>query len=143
MLTRAKHKHGKGKLQSYNPKIGSRRFNRTKEIDSPWKIGPYESKDDFFNAFNHMKEMVEDLYSERGLWKGESYAQVNKEDDLPPSPPPSRPPFPPPSRLPSSPPSSPSTSLPSSPHKKIASKKPLLKLDVKFNLPMYNGESNA
>jgi hypothetical protein len=34
---------------------------------SPRKIGPYESEDDFFNAFNQMKEMVEELYSERGL----------------------------------------------------------------------------
>ena len=102
------------------------------------KIDPFESEDDFFNSFNQMKQMVEEIYSERELQKGESYGQVKKEDDIPPSPPPSRPPSSPPST-----PSSPSTSFPSSPRKKIASKKPLLKLDVKFSLPMYNGESNT
>ena len=137
MLTRAKHKHGEGKLESYNPGIGSRSFIRREEMASPRKIGPYESEDDFFNAFNQMKAMVEELYSERGLQKGESSGQVKKEGDLPPSPPPSRPPSSPPST-----PSSPSTSPPSSSHRKIASKKPLLKLDVRFNFPMYNGDPN-
>jgi hypothetical protein len=107
-------------------------------MDSPRKIGPYECEYDFFNSFNRMKAMVEELYSERGLQKGESHGQFKKVVDIPPSPPPSRPPYSPPST-----PSSPSTSPPSSLHKKIASKKPLLKLDVKFNLPMYNGEPNA
>jgi hypothetical protein len=99
MLTRAKHKHGVGKLEVRNPEIGSRRFTQREEMDSPRKIGPYECEDDFFNAFNRMKKMVEELYSERGLQKGESSGQVKKEDDLPLSPPPSR--------LPSSPPSFP------------------------------------
>jgi len=138
MLTRAKHKCGEGKLESYNPDIGSRSFTLREEMDSPRKIGPFESEDDFFNAFNQMKQMVEELYSERALWKGECFGQVKKEDDIPPSPPPSR--------TPSSPTSTgpyPSTSHPSSLHKKIASRKPLLNLDVKFNMPMYNDEPNA
>jgi hypothetical protein len=67
MLTRDKHKRGEGKLESYNPEIGSRSFTRREEMASPRKIGPYESEDDFFNAFNQMKAMVEELYSERGL----------------------------------------------------------------------------
>jgi hypothetical protein len=107
---------------------------------SPRKIGPYEYEYDLFNAFNKMKEMVEEIYSEREFQKGESFRQVKKEGDLPPSPPISYPPYLPPSRPPSSPPS---TSLPSSLLKKIASKNPLLKLDVKFNLPGYNDEPNA
>ena len=47
-------------------------------MDSPRKIGPFESEDDFFNAFNQMKEMVEELYSERGLQKKVSSRQVKK-----------------------------------------------------------------
>jgi hypothetical protein len=128
MLTRAKHKRGERKLESYNPEIGSRSFTQREEMASPRKIGPFEYEDEFFNSFNQMKAMVEELYSERGLRKGESSRQVKIEDGLSPSPPPSRPPSSPPST-----PSSPSTSLPSSPHKKIASKKLWLKLDVKFN----------
>jgi len=99
-------------------------------------VGPYESEVYFFNAFNMMKEMVEELYIEGGLKKEESSGQVKKEDDIPPSPPPSRPPSSP------SPPPYPSTFPPSSPHRKISSKNPFLKSDVKFYLPMYNGESN-
>ena len=38
---------------------------------------------------------------------------------------------------------SPSRYPPTSPHNNIASKNPLLKLDVKFDLPMYNGDPNA
>jgi hypothetical protein len=72
MLTRDKHKRGEGKLESYNPEIGSMRFTRRQEMDSIRKIGPYKYKDDFLNAFNHMNEMVEELYNERGLRKGES-----------------------------------------------------------------------
>jgi hypothetical protein len=30
-------------------------------MDSPRKIGHFESKDDFFTAFNHMKEIMEEL----------------------------------------------------------------------------------
>jgi len=67
MLTRSKQKHGEGKLEFYNPKIGSRRFTRREAMTSPRKIGPYEFEDDFFNAFNQTKAMVEDLYNKRRL----------------------------------------------------------------------------
>jgi hypothetical protein len=61
MLTRDKHKRGEDKLESYNPEIGSRRFTRREGVASPRKIVPYESKDDFLNAFNQMKTMVEEI----------------------------------------------------------------------------------
>jgi hypothetical protein len=64
MLTRARLKRGEGKLASYNPEI-QRRF-RKREMDSPRRLGPYEYEDDFFEAFQLMKAMVEDLYHERG-----------------------------------------------------------------------------
>jgi hypothetical protein len=97
------------------------------------RMNPFNSEEDFFEAFSLMKEMVEELYNERGQRRGEGTSQVKNEDDIPSqkTPPPSPPPL-----L-----HSPSPSLSPSPHKKIAPKKPLLKLDVKFDLPMYNGRA--
>ena len=106
----------------------------------------------FRKTFFDMIEMVKVLYEERNLrMQGESYRPPRIEGypgggghgdgNKPPSTPPS-----------SSPPSSPSsssssttTTLPSvhTHTSKGASKSPLLKLDVKFELPMYNGKLKA
>jgi hypothetical protein len=49
MLTRAKLKHGEGKLECFDPEI-QRRIHKH-EMDSPRKLGPFKSEDDFFEAF--------------------------------------------------------------------------------------------
>ena len=48
-------------------------------MDSPRRIGPYKSEDDFFEAFNLIKEMVEELYNERWQRKGEGNNHVKDE----------------------------------------------------------------
>jgi hypothetical protein len=90
-----------------------------------------------------MSEMVKVLYDDYLEWKrailGESSKVKSEEGEDPPQTPPS-------------PPSSPSTSSSSSSSSKSTGRKhshkhknemPLLKLDVKFELPMYDGEVNA
>jgi hypothetical protein len=114
-------------------------FTQRGEMATPRKTNPFNFEEDFFEAFSLMKEMVEELYNERGQRRGEGTSQVKNEDDHP-----SQKTSPPSFLLFSPSPShSPSLSRSPSPHKKIAPKKPLLKLDVKFDLPMYNGELNA
>jgi hypothetical protein len=114
-------------------------------MSSSRKIGPYASKDDFFESFQLMKAMVEEIYQERGLRRnpkveeGESSVRVGGGvggGGL---------------SEPSSPSSSSSTSEESvhpskdKQHKKVhhSSYMPLLKLDVKFQLPTYDGELDA
>jgi hypothetical protein len=46
-------------LAGYNLDIGSRIFTRRREMTLLRKLGPYNSEDDFFEAFNLMKSMVE------------------------------------------------------------------------------------
>jgi hypothetical protein len=93
MLTRSKSKRGEGKLASYNPEIGSRSFTRRGEMDSPRRLGPYDSEDDFFEAFNLMKAMVEEMYEDRKKAKGESTSVKTEavkeegEGEEPPEPP--------------------------------------------------------
>ena len=99
-----------------------------------------------------MTEMVKVLYEERNVrMQGESLRPPKGEGSLggrshgdgkkPPSTPPS-------SSLPYSPSSSSSSTTKTLPSVHThtsngAGKSPLLKLDVKFELPMYNGEVNA
>jgi hypothetical protein len=87
-----------------------------------------------------MKVLYEDYLERKRPVLGESSKGKSEEGEDPPQIPPSPP---------SSPPSSPSSSSSSS---KSTAKKhvhkhknemPLLKLDVKFKLPMYDGEVNA
>jgi len=90
-------------------------------------------------ALFDMDEMVKVLYDERTTWfQGES-SNKKKGDgsngSKPPPPPPPSPPSLPPSSLPSH-----RTTPLTSPNGHA--KSPLLKLDVKFELPMYNGEVN-
>jgi hypothetical protein len=78
MLTRSKSKRGEGKLASYNPEIGSRRFTRREEMASTRRLCPYKFEDDFFEAFNLMKAMVEKMYEDRKKAKGESTSVKNE-----------------------------------------------------------------
>ena len=106
----------------------------------------------FRKAFFYMTEMVKVLYGERNIrlqgersrpprGEGSPGGGGNGNGDKPPSTPPS-----------SSPPYSPSSSSSSTtttlthndqPTSKGFGKKPLLKIDIKFELPIYNGEVNA
>ena len=65
MLTRAKLKRGEGQLEALNTEIQMRLHKQ--EMSSPRKLGSYASEDDFFESFQLMKAMVEELYQERGL----------------------------------------------------------------------------
>jgi hypothetical protein len=139
MLTRSNSKQGEGKIASYNTEIGLRRFNRRREMTSLRKLGPYDSKDDFFEAFNLIKSMVEEMYEGRKKVKEEDKPEkvepVKDEGGGGPSEPPS--------------PYSLSASEHSSHNKKSTKKTfnshnfPLSKLDVKFELPIYDGELNV
>jgi hypothetical protein len=62
MITRAKLKRGEGQLEDFNPEI--QRRPRKREMSSLRKLGPFASEDDFFEAFQFMKAMVEELYHE-------------------------------------------------------------------------------
>jgi hypothetical protein len=113
-------------------------------MDSPRKLGPFKSEDDFFEAFKLMQAMVEELYHERGkqrIQRVEDEGSLVKTEGEGGGP-----------SKPSSPSSSSSstsgTSVHSSKNKKSktphhSSELPLLKLDVKFELPTYDGELNA
>jgi hypothetical protein len=142
MLNRSRIKKGEGQLENYNPEIGSRRRTQRGDMATPGRTNPFNFEKYFFKEFNLMKEMVEEIYNKRGQQRGEGTSQVNNEDDHPSqktsplSSSPSSPPSPHPSH-------SPSLSQYPPPHKNIAPKNPLLKLDVKFYLPMYNGELNV
>jgi hypothetical protein len=70
MLTGYRLKNGEGKLEAYNPKIGSRRSTQRGDMDKPRKMNPFNYEEDFFEAFILMKEMVEEIYNERGQQRG-------------------------------------------------------------------------
>jgi hypothetical protein len=115
-------------------------------MSSPRKLGPFAYEDDFFESLKLMKAMVEDLYQERGLRRNPKVEEGESSVRAPeggvggggPS-------------EPSSPSSSSSTSEASvHPSKDKKPKKthhsfdiPLLKLDVNFQLPTYDGELDA
>jgi hypothetical protein len=141
MLTRAKHKHGEGTLNTFNTKVGhvSRR-NKMVEED---KRDEQEKK--FHMIFYRMSEMVNRMYGyyeKRMKKKGnkkESHAYDDSSVNQGAGGYPLEPPY--------SPSSSSSSSFENSHHShhsihKASFKKPLLKLDVKFSLPMFNGDAN-
>jgi hypothetical protein len=66
MLTVSRLKKGEGKIKTYNAKISSRRSTQRGEITRPGRKNPFNYEEDFFEAFSLMKEMVEELYNERG-----------------------------------------------------------------------------
>jgi hypothetical protein len=160
MLTRLKLIRGEGQLvePSSHPsrrKIisspqASRRHSPSMAHEESHEHIPIEDED-LRKAFMEMREMMKLLMEERNTrLQGEgSNPSKHKRDsgDKTPngnggngaSPPPSPPPPPPPSSSTSSRP------LPNSPkgHGKTPSQIPLLKLDIKFELSMYDGEVNA
>jgi hypothetical protein len=108
-------------------------------------LGPYNFEDDFFEAFNLMKAMVEEMYEVREKDKEECASEkvepVKEEGGGNEGGP---------SKLssPSSSSSSSSEGSKNSSHTKNPSKKsdhniPLLKLNVKFELLTYDGELNV
>jgi hypothetical protein len=142
MITREKLNRGEGELVEENTEIGSRkRTSQSENMAS--KEGLSHSEIEFQKSFFSMSEMVKVLYDDYLEPKrpilGESSKAKSEEGDDPPKPPPS-------------PPSSPPTSSSSSISSKSTTRKhshihkhdmPLLKLDVKFELPMYDGQVNA
>jgi hypothetical protein len=143
MLTRETLKKGEGQLEVLNTKIQRRPHKQ--EMSSLRKLGIFASEDNFFESFQLMKAMVEELYQERGLQRnpkveeGESSVRVKGGvGGGGPSDPSS------PSSLSSTSEASVHPSKDKQP-KKIdhSSDMPLLKLDVKFQLPTYDGELDA
>jgi hypothetical protein len=141
MITRAKHKQGEGNLNTFNAKVGcaSRRKKMAEEDKSN------EQEKNFHMVFYRMLEMVKRMYGdyEKRMKKKGKKKEARADDDAsvnqgargdPP-------------KLPSSPSSSSSSSSEHSHHSHYSShkasfKKPLLKIDVKFSLPMFNGDAN-
>jgi hypothetical protein len=141
MITRAKNKQGEGTLKTFNPEFGlaSRRKNMVEEDKRD------EHEKNCHMVFYRMSEMVEQMYGDydKRMKKKGNKNEAHADDDAsvnqgsggdPPEPP-------------SSPSSSSSSSSEHSHHSqhshdKSSFKKPLLNLDVKFSLPMFNGDVN-
>jgi hypothetical protein len=143
MLTREKLQRGEGELVAENPLIGLRkRASHSEKMAS--EEGISQDEKDFRKTFFAMSEMVQVLYEDylerkRPVLGNSSKGKSEEEEDQPQIPPS------PPSTPPSSPSSS-SSSSKSSEKKNVHKNKhemPLLKLDVKFELPIYDGEVNA
>jgi hypothetical protein len=99
-----------------------------------------EFRKTFFAMSKMMKVLYDDYLERKRPVLGESSKGKSEEGEDPPKIPPS-PPSPPPSS-----PSSSSSSSKSNEKKHVHKRKnemPLLKLEVKFELPMYDGEINA
>jgi hypothetical protein len=129
-------------LTRENPLIGLRKItSQSKRMASEEGLSQDEKEfqKDFFAMSEMMKVLYEDYLKRKRPILGESSKGKNEKGEDPPQIPPSPPPSPPSS------PSSPSSSISSSNsnEKKHKNKMPLLKLDVKFELPMYDGEVNA
>jgi hypothetical protein len=143
MLTREKLQRGEGELVAENPLIGLRRRASHSEKMASEEGIPQDEKE-FRKTFFAMSEMVQVLYEDylerkRPVLGNSSKGKSEEEEDQPQIPPS------PPSTPPSSPSSS-SSSSKSSEKKNVHKNKnemPLLKLDVKFELPIYDGEVNA
>ena len=133
MLTKLRLEQGEGELVEANPEIG-RVFSQRRMADET----PLGSDSQFLDSFMTIHAMVEEMYHEFKKNKDEGTSSPKYQEDkgkggmLPPP----------------SPPSSPSSSsLSSSSHKSSPFKKKkksyLIKLDVKFDLPIYDGELNV
>jgi hypothetical protein len=142
MLTRERLNCGEIELVEENPLIGLRKRNSQSEKMASEEGLSHDEKQ-FRKIFFTMSEMMKVLYEDYLEWKrpvlGESSKVKSEEGEGPP-------------QIPPSPPSSPSNSSSSSSSSKSTTIKhahkhkqeiPLLKLDVKFELPMYDGEVNA
>jgi len=137
MLTRLKLKRG-GVLEEFNPKIGSRsRCSFPKQRVE----NHYETNKAFLEAFLSLKVMVEEMYENQNKFKEESTLKTDgKCKGLGGGGDPPEPPLSPYSSFPGS------SSITTSRKKQPPQDKfelPLLKLDVKFKLPIYNGDLDA
>jgi len=130
MVTRNKILRGEGKLKSFDPEAGRAHRRRNMEDEE----AHHEEERNFCKTFYTMAKNVGQLLSrlekaeERNL-EEQGSMHGNGGEEPPPSP-------------------SMSESSSSSHHhhhrnSRDASKKPFFKLDVKFDLPMFNGERNA
>jgi len=142
MITREKLSHGEGELVEGYPEIGSRN-NTSQSENMASEEGLSQNEREFQKTLFSMSEMVKVLFDYYLEWKRPIQGEYSKKDkseegEDPPSPP--------------SPPSSPSSSSSSSTSSNTTSTRkkshkhkhdmPLLKIDVKFVLPMYDGEVN-
>jgi hypothetical protein len=141
MITRANHKKGEETLNTFNPEVGH--AYRRKKMEKEDKRDEQEKI--FHMVFFRMSEMVELMYGdyEKRMKKKGKKKEAHTDDYTlvnegivgdPPEPP-------------YSPSSSSSSSSEHSHHyhhysHKASFKKLLLKLDVKFSLPMFNGDVN-
>ena len=141
MLTRSKYKQGEGTLNTSNPEVG--RAARRKKMVEEDKHDEHEKK--LCMVFYRMSEMVKQMYGdyEKRMKKKGKKKEAHVVDDAsvnqggggdPPKPP-------------YSPSSSSSSSSENSHHSrhsihKASFKKPLLKLDVKFSLLVFNANVN-
>jgi hypothetical protein len=143
MITREKLCRREGELVEGDPKIGSRkRTSQSERMTS--EEGLSQNEREFQRMLFSMSDMVKVLYDDylerKRHIQGESSKQdKSKEGEDPPKTPPS-------------PPSSPSSSSSSSTSSNSIARKhshkrkhdmPLLKLDVKLEFPMYDGEVNV
>jgi hypothetical protein len=143
MITRENLSHGEGDIIEGDPDIGSR--NRTSQSERmTLEEGLSQNEREFQRNLFSMLEMVKVLYDDYLEWKRHFQGEYSKKDKSEEGEDPSK-------NIPS-PPSSPSSSSSSSRSSNSTARKhshkykpdmPLLKLDVKFVLPMYDGEVNA
>ena len=134
MLTRLRLRRGDGELVEANLEIG-RVFSQRRMADET----SLRLESQFLDSFMTIRAMVEEMYREFKKNKDEGTSSPKDQEDkgkgemLPPTSPPSSP----------SSSSSSSSSHKSSPYKKKKKKSSLIKLDVKFDLSIYDGELNA
>jgi hypothetical protein len=136
MLTKEKLLHGEGELVEENPFIGLRkRTSQREKMELKERLSQDEKKfrKTFFAMSEMMKVLYEDYLEQKRLVIGESSKGKSEEGEDPP-------------QIPPSSPYSSSSSSKSNAKKHVHKHKnemPLLKLDVKFELPIYDGEVNA
>jgi hypothetical protein len=144
MLTRSRLKRGEGELIEGDPEIGSRRAFLRERMSSPrgeeehvGREKPVISETEFLEAFISMKSMMELLLEERAERKRKEGEGSSRDEEKQKGKgvggdgdPPETNPF------------SSFYNASHNPHNANANM-PLLKLDVKFELPMYNGELDA
>ena len=137
---------GKGKLEEFDPEIGRRKLDHQSTTTGTETIETTEAtekkpmdENQIRQMFLNMQKMLAELYEDKKTRDAASSSKASKKDkgkgkaDKSPSPPSS----------PSSSSSSSSSSTSSSESEKEKKpKSPLLKLDVKFELPVYDGEIN-
>lgn len=148
MLTRLKFKQGEGALTKFNPEIGKQRTFPQAEMATEQSPTLLDEKY-FHKYFLEMKSMVEVLFQERKKWKKRKEGKARKKEEAESSLKEDKgkgvggggnPPEPPSLSSSSSSSSSSSTSSFDFSKKKQPVQTHLLKLDVKFELPIYNGE---